>query len=137
MRILFACVGNAARSQMAEAFCRELGRDIECASAGTGPARALMPETIAVMDEVGLDLSAARPRGFANLPPARFDIIVAMGRDVVPPFLPCDKLVKWRIPDPLGRDIGFYRRVRDRIHKQVRDLLDSLGRLRPDETRDR
>ena len=132
VRILFVCVGNACRSPMAEAFCRKLGRGVRCASVGTQPADRVMPETIKVMAEKDIDISKARPRGFADLAGARYDILVTMGRDVVPPFLPCDKLVKWRIGDPLGRGIARYRATRDRIGKQVRELLDSLGRLRAD-----
>jgi len=60
IRILFACVGNSCRSQMAEAFCRALGRDVECASAGSRPSAGIHPDTIAVMSELGIDISAAR-----------------------------------------------------------------------------
>ncbi len=129
MRILFACVGNSCRSQMAEAFCRELGRDVECASAGTHPEKAVAPEAVAVMKEVGIDISQARPKGFKDLPDRRFDYLVTMGCEVVCPFLPGAKEVKWDIPDPHGKGTEEYRRVRDIIRTQVCDLLDSFKLL--------
>jgi protein-tyrosine-phosphatase len=131
-RILFACVGNSCRSQMAEAFCRELGRDVDCASAGSHPAAEVQPDTIAVMKEAGIDISAARPKGFKDLPDRKFDYLVTMGCEVVCPFLPGAKEVKWEIPDPYGKNIEEYRRVREVIRRQVRDLLASLDLLRRD-----
>jgi protein-tyrosine-phosphatase len=129
-RILFACVGNSCRSQMAEAFCRDMGRDVECASVGSAPASRVQPDTIAAMKEVGIDISAARPKGFDGLSAVRWDYLVTMGCEVDCPFLPGAKVVPWQIPDPYGRGIDEYRRVRNLIHRQVRDLLDSLGLLR-------
>ena len=128
--ILFACVGNSCRSQMAEAFCRELGHDVECASAGASPASRVQPDTVTVMREVGIDISAARPKGFKDLPNLRFDYLVTMGCEVDCPFLPGAKVVQWQIPDPFGMGLDEYRRVRDIIRPQVRDLLDSLGLLK-------
>jgi arsenate reductase (thioredoxin) len=127
--ILFACVGNSCRSQMAEAFCRELDRDVECASAGSKPAKAVQPDTIAVMREVGIDISDARPKGFKDLPDLKYDYLVTMGCEVDCPFLPGAKVVQWQIPDPYGKGIDEYRRVRDIIREQVTDLLSSLNLL--------
>jgi arsenate reductase len=129
-RILFACVGNSCRSQMAEGFCREMGRDVECASAGSKPESAVSPHAVTVMREVGIDTSAAKPKGFGDLPNRRFDYLVTMGCEVVCPFLPGAKEVRWDIPDPHGKDIAEYRRVRDVIRQHMRDLLASLGLLR-------
>lgn len=129
-RIIFACVGNSCRSQMAEAFCRDMGRDVECASAGSNPAAGVAPLAVAAMKEVGLDISAAKPKGFKDLADLRFDYLVTMGCEVVCPFLPGAKEVKWEIPDPHGRDVAEYRRVRDIIRRQVSELLDSLDLLR-------
>jgi len=123
VKILFACIGNSCRSQMAEAFCRELGKDVECASAGSRPAAAVQPDAIAVMCEVGIDISAARPKGFRDLPDLKYDYLVTMGCEVVCPFLPGAKEVKWEIPDPSGKDIEEYRRVRDLIRSEVTNLL--------------
>ena len=63
MRVLFACVGNSCRSQMAEAFCRALSRDVECESAGSSPAERVAPNAVTVMQEIGIDISAARTKG--------------------------------------------------------------------------
>jgi arsenate reductase len=130
-RILFACVGNSCRSQMAEAFCRALGRDVECESAGSSPAEMIAPHAVAVMKETGIDISAARTKGFRDVTAGGFDYMVAMGCTVTCPFVPGAKEIRWDIPDPYGKGITEYRRVRDIIRTQVRDLLDSLGLLAP------
>uniref|UniRef100_A0A7C4CA53 Arsenate reductase ArsC n=1 Tax=candidate division WOR-3 bacterium TaxID=2052148 RepID=A0A7C4CA53_UNCW3 len=115
---------------MAEGLCRQMGKDVECASAGSHPAAAVAPLAVEVMREVGVDISAAKPKGFKDLPDLRFDYLVTMGCEVVCPFLPGAKEVKWEIPDPHGKDIADFRRVRDIIRREVRDLLESLGLLR-------
>ncbi|HDQ98984.1 MAG TPA: hypothetical protein ENN51_01665 [candidate division WOR-3 bacterium] len=115
---------------MAEAFCRDLGRDVECASAGSAPASRVQPDTVAVMKEDGLDITAARPKGFADLAGRDWDYLVTMGCEVACPFLPGARQVQWQIADPYGKGLEEYRRVRDIIRRQVRDLLASLGRLR-------
>jgi arsenate reductase (thioredoxin) len=129
-RILFACVGNSCRSQMAEAFCRALGREVECASAGSKPAAAVQPDTIAVMREVGIDISETRPKGFKDLPDLKYDYLVTMGCEVDCPFLPGAKVVQWEIPDPSGKGIVEFRRVRDIVKAEVTKLLSVIGRPR-------
>ena len=114
---------------MAEAFCRELGSDVECESAGSSPAQSVAPHAVAVMKEVGLDISGARTKGFRDVIAGGFDYMVTMGCSVTCPFLPGAKEIRWEIPDPYGRGMAEYRRVRDIIRPQVRDLLESLGRL--------
>ena len=126
-RILFACVGNSSRSQMAEAFCRELGKDVECSSAGSKPAAAVPPDAIAVMREVGIDISGARPKGFEDLPDLKYDYLVTMGCEVDCPFLPGAKVVQWNIPDPSGKGIEEFRRTRDLVRQEIIALLDRLG----------
>ncbi len=115
---------------MAEAFCRELGREVDCASAGSAPAAHVQPDTIAVMKEIGIDISSARPKGFSDLPSLKFDYLVTMGCEVDCPFLPGAKVVPWQVPDPFGKGIHEYRRVRDLIRRQVQELLDSLDLLK-------
>lgn len=129
-RILFACVGNSCRSQMAEGFCRTIGKDVECVSAGSKPEKEVSPNAIAVMREAGIDISHAVPKGFGDLPDRRFDYLVTMGCEVSCPFLPGARQIQWQIPDPHGRDIAEYRRVRDIIREQVHNLLDELGLLK-------
>ncbi|MEO0073596.1 MAG: arsenate reductase ArsC, partial [candidate division WOR-3 bacterium] len=88
------------------------------------------PNAIAVMREAGIDISKAVPKGFSDIPDRRFDYLVTMGCEVSCPFLPGAKQVQWQIPDPHGKDMAEYRRVRDIIKEQVSDLLDSLGLLK-------
>jgi arsenate reductase len=133
MRILFACIGNSCRSQMAEAFCREMGRDVECASAGSRPAAEVQPDTVRVMAEEGIDISGARPKGFRDLPNLGFDHLVTMGCEVTCPFLPGAQEVRWEIPDPFGKGLDEYRRVRELVRAQVTGLLAGLGRLKQEE----
>jgi arsenate reductase len=129
MRILFACVGNSCRSQMAEAFCHLLGRDVECESAGSKPAEAVAPNAVAVMKEAGIDIAGARTKGFRDVIAGGFDYMVSMGCTVTCPFLPGAKEVRWEIPDPYGKGIGEYRRVRDLIRAEVTTFLAGIERL--------
>ena len=126
MRILFACVGNSCRSQMAEAFCRVLGKDVECESAGSNPAQSIAPHAIEVMKEIGIDISKARTKGFRDVIAGGFDYMVSMGCTVTCPFLPGAKEIRWEIPDPYGKGIKEYRQVRDLIRSEVSALLARL-----------
>jgi len=115
---------------MAEAFCRDLGHDVECASAGSHPASRVQPDTIAAMNEVGIDISGARPKPFSEVLPGKWDYVVTMGCEVDCPLIPGAKVVGWEIPDPYGKGIEEYRRVRDLVRRKVRELLDSLDLLK-------
>jgi len=81
------------------------------------------------MKEIGIDISAARTKGFRDVTAGGFDYMVSMGCTVTCPFIPGAKEIRWEIPDPCGKGLTEYRRVRDIIRTQVRDLLDSLGLL--------
>ncbi len=98
-RILFACNRNACRSQMAEAFCRELGRNAECASAGSEPAEHVDPDAVVVMDETGIDISDCRPKGFDRHRDREFDYLVTMGCRETCPYWPGATELHWDIPD--------------------------------------
>jgi len=111
---------------MAEAFCRHFSKDIECASAGSHPENAVSPEAIAVMKEVGIDITNARPKGFNDLPDLKFDYLVTMGCEVECPFLPGARRIEWQIPDPKGKGIEEFRRVREMIKERVLDLLKKI-----------
>lgn len=117
---------------MAEAFCRVLSKDVECESAGSTPAPNVQPNTIAVMSEVGIDISSARPKGFRDVTGHGFDYLVSMGCTVTCPFIPGAKEIRWEIPDAYGRGLTEYRRVRELIRSEVTTLLTSLGHLAPD-----
>jgi arsenate reductase len=114
---------------MAEAFCRALGKNVECESAGSRPAEVVAPNAVAAMKEIGLDISAARTKGFSDVIGGGFDYMVSMGCTVTCPFLPGAKEIRWEIPDPIGKGMAEYRRVREIIRTHVHDLLDSLGLL--------
>ncbi len=86
------------------------------------------PSAVAVMKEVGIDISSARPKGFKDLPDLKYDYLVTMGCEVVCPFLPGAREVKWDIPDPHGKDITEFRSVRDIIKAEVLKLLTELNR---------
>lgn len=111
---------------MAEAFCRAMGGNVECASAGSHPEREVAPETVAVLREIGIDISGARPKGFAELPDLKFDYLVTMGCEVNCPYLPGAKRIEWQIPDPKGKGIEEYRRVREMIRKEIEKLLKQI-----------
>jgi arsenate reductase len=111
---------------MAEGFCRHLGKDIECASAGSNPENGVSPEAIAVMKEAGIDIANARPKGFKDLPDLKFDYLITMGCEVECPFLPGVRRIEWQIPDPKGKGIEEFRRVRELIKEQVLELLKRI-----------
>jgi len=117
---------------MAEAFCRELGPDVECESAGSSPAEKVAPHAVAVMKEVGIDISAARTKGFRDVIAGGFDYMVSMGCTVTCPVVPGAKEIRWEIPDPYGKSNKDYREVRDLIRSEVTALLARLGHLAPD-----
>jgi len=117
---------------MAEAFGRALGQDVECESAGSRPAEVVAPNAVAAMKEIGLDISAARTKGFRDVIAGGFHYMVSMGCTVTCPFLPGAKEIRWEIPDPYGKGITEYRRVRELIRSEVTALLASLGHLAPE-----
>ena len=124
MTVLFVCVENACRSQMAEGWARRLLYDWSAYSAGSKPRRQVDCRAVAVMKEVGIDISGQRPKSFSELPlqEKQFDYVVTMGCAVECPFIPAKLTIAWDIPDPAGKPIGFYRRIRDSIRQQVARL---------------
>jgi arsenate reductase len=122
--ILFVCVENSCRSQMAEGFARMLGGGlIEVFSAGSRPSGVINPEAIAAMKEVGIDISQQCSKGFKDLPRQGLDYVVTMGCQDVCPFFPAKEEFVWDIPDPKGQGPEFFRTVRDQIKNQVVQLL--------------
>jgi arsenate reductase (thioredoxin) len=132
-RVLFACVGNSARSQMAQGFAQALGGPrVEARSGGSKPLGYVLPEAVAVMQERGIDISAHPSQGFDEDWVRRAcDLVVTMGcgDDACPAFIG-KPLVDWDLPDPKGRLIEEFRSVRDAIEARVRDLLAERGVLR-------
>jgi len=129
MKYLFVCVENAARSQMAEAFAREMG--IEAASAGTLPAGSINPSVIKAMQEIGIDMSGYRPKLLTLEMIEHADIVVTMGcsiEGVCPaPMLRRmkKKLIEWNIEDPNGKPMEEVRRIRDDIKEKIISLVKS------------
>ena len=125
-KVLFVCVHNAGRSQMAAAFAREAGIDAE--SAGTVPAEGINPTVVAAMKESGIDLSTRRPKMLTSEMIAAASAVVTMGCSVEEacpkPMLAKlqKKLIEWNIEDPKGKDISRVREIRDEVQRQVAAL---------------
>ena len=123
-KILFVCVENASRSQMAEGFAEALGQgEIEVYSAGSRPSFQVDPLAIEVMKEKGIDLSARRPKSLNDLPPIEMDYLVTMGCGEACPAIPAKKVIDWEIPDPKGKSLDTFRKIREIIEEKVRTLL--------------
>jgi len=125
-RVLFVCVENANRSQMAEAFARMLGgEDVEALSAGSRPSGVINPKAIRFMREVGYDLATHRSKSLDEIG-GDFDAVVTMGCGDSCPWVPARIREDWALPDPKHLDDDGYRAVRDEIARRVRDLLEAL-----------
>lgn len=126
--VLFLCSENSCRSQMAEAFAKQLGAGvIEAYSAGSSPSDAVNPLAVTVIKEKGIDISNARPKGFNDLPVKRVDYLVTMGCQDVCPVFSTTKQVEWKLPDPKGQPVEFFRCVRDDIEKKVKELIETIS----------
>ena len=121
-RAYFVCIGNAGRSQMAQALYERLGG--EARSAGSHPEHALHPEVIEVMRELGVDLSDRRPRGIEQDDVEWADVVVTMGCGDACPVLPGKRYLDWNLPDPVGRPVEEVRALRDDIQRRVEALAD-------------
>ena len=121
MRVLFICVENSNRSQMAEAFARMLGADAY--SAGSNPSGIVNPKAIQAMGETGYDLSKHRSKSFADLPDVSFDVAVTMGCGDDCPTLKADRREDWQIPDPKELPPDQFRAVQELIASRVKELL--------------
>ncbi len=129
-RILFVCVENANRSQMAEAFAHMEGGDrVAAYSAGSKPSGTLNPKAVRMMAEVGYDLSCHGSKSLDGIAKAgsAFDVVVTMGCGDSCPWVSADRREDWALPDPRDMDDDGYRAVRDEIHGRVRALLASLA----------
>ena len=125
-RVLFVCVENANRSQMAEAFARMLGGEgIEAMSAGSRPSGVINPKAIRFMSEVGYDLASHASKSLDDID-GEFDAVVTMGCGDSCPWVPAKRREDWALPDPKHMDDDAYRGVRDEIAARVRALLAAL-----------
>lgn len=125
--ILFLCVHNAGRSQMAAGFARRAGAGrVEVFSGGSEPAGAVNPAAVEVMAEVGIDIAGFVPQRFTDDLLARVDVVVTMGCGDTCPFVPGKRYVDWPLDDPKGRPVDEVRRIRDEIRALVDDLVAQL-----------
>ncbi len=127
MTLLFACVENAGRSQIAAAWARRLGGDrVRVLSAGSAPAARVHPEVAAVLREEGLG-EAETPRSVASLPAGAVDVVVTMGCGDACPVVAAKRREDWAVRDPKGLPIGEVRRIAKDVRSRVEALLASLG----------
>ncbi|WP_166206629.1 arsenate reductase ArsC [Cognatiluteimonas telluris] len=127
-RVLFVCVENSNRSQMAEAFARVHGGDaVEAYSAGSSPSGHVNPKAIRFMDELGHDLRAHASKSLDAVVGLEFDAVVTMGCGDRCPSVPARRREEWALPDPRDMDDAGYRRVRDEIGARVLALLREIA----------
>ena len=127
LKILFVCVENARRSQMAQGFAESLGKEkLEVYSAGSQPSSEIDPLVIEVMKEKGIDLSTKRPKGLNDLPQIEMDYLITMGCEETCPAVLAKKMIEWNIPDPKGKSVDEVRKIRDMIEQKVKTLLDEF-----------
>ena len=126
--VLFVCVHNAGRSQMAAAWLEHLadGR-VRALSGGSEPAKAVNPAAVAAMAEVGIDISGHTPQPWTEAGLRSADVVVTMGCGDACPFYPGKRYEDWKVADPAGRPIEEVRSIRDDIAARVRGLLSGLG----------
>ncbi len=124
MKILFVCVENANRSQMAQAFARlRGGADVEAFSAGSRPSGIVNPKAVAAMAELGYDLSTHESKSLDAVRDVAFDYVVTMGCGDACPFIAARHRRDWQIPDPRYLESAEFRQVRDLIDRHVQELL--------------
>jgi protein-tyrosine-phosphatase len=129
-RLLFVCIENSNRSQMAEAFARIHGSErVEAYSAGSHPSGRINPKAIEAMREVGYDLSHHGSKSLADIPAVEYDAVIAMGcGDEGCPLVRAKQREGWQIPDPKDMPPEQFRAVRDLIEQKVKELLSKLDR---------
>jgi len=126
--VLFVCVHNAGRSQMAAAWLRHLAGDrIEVRSAGSIPADQINPVAIAAMQELGIDITAEQPKILTPEVVQASDAVVTMGCGDACPFFPGKRYEDWKLDDPAGQGIEAVRLIRDEIRARVEALIAELG----------
>ena len=127
LRVLFVCVENANRSQMAEAFARHHGGDfVEAWSAGSRPSGTINPIAVASMRERGIDLSTHQSKSLSDVPPIEWDWVITMGCGDACPFVKARHREDWALPDPRSLPPSEFAGVRDTIESQVLALLETM-----------
>ena len=127
VRVLFVCVENSNRSQMAEAFARMYGgAAVEAYSAGSRPSGRVNPKAVAAMAELGYDLTTHTSKGLDDYNGQEFDAAVTMGCGDACPLVKAKRRIDWQIPDPRDMPPDEFRKVRDLIAEKVKELLATL-----------
>jgi arsenate reductase (thioredoxin) len=125
--VLFVCVHNAGRSQMAAALLeRHAAGRIRVRSAGSTPANEVNPSVVEAMAELGIDISSERPKGLTDDAVREADVVITMGCGDACPVFPGKRYLDWELPDPSGKTLDEVRPIRDEIDGRVRGLLDEL-----------
>ncbi|MER6397886.1 arsenate reductase ArsC [Kitasatospora sp. NPDC059973] len=126
--VLFVCVHNAGRSQMAAAFLTRLGGDrVEVRSAGSAPADTVNPAVVEALAEVGIDISAEVPKVLTAEAVQASDVVITMGCGDACPYFPGTRYLDWKLDDPAGQGVDAVRPIRDQIERRIRGLLAELG----------
>ena len=125
--VLFVCVHNAGRSQMAAALMNDLSQgSVEVRSAGSEPAAQVNPAVVEVMAEIGIDIAAGQPRLLTNTDVKAADVVITMGCGDACPYYPGKRYEDWDLEDPAGKGVDATRPIRDEIQRRVEILLEEL-----------
>lgn len=125
--VMFVCVHNAGRSQMAQGFLSHLAGDrVEVRSSGTMPADSVNPSAVEAMREVGIDISLAKPKVLTDEDVRASDYVITMGCGDACPFYPGKKYLDWKLDDPAGKGVEAVRPIRDQIKRLVVDLIAEI-----------
>lgn len=126
-RLLFVCVENSCRSQIAEAFAHlHGGEDVETYSAGSRPSGQVNPKAIASMREIGYDLTKHQSKSLNDIPDVEYDLVAAMGCGDECPYVRAKRREEWEIPDPKNLPPNEFRKIRDLIENRVKEILTTL-----------
>ena len=126
--VLFVCVHNAGRSQMAAGWLRHLaGAAVEVRSAGSIPGDQVNPSAVAAMAEVGIDISDQHPKVLTSDAVEASDVVITMGCGDACPIFPGKRYLDWELEDPAGKGVDSVRPIRDEIERRIRGLLAELG----------
>jgi arsenate reductase len=123
--VLFVCIHNAGRSQMAAGWLRHLGGDaVTVFSGGSAPANEINPVAVLAMAEVGIDIASAQPQPWSEAAFDQADVVVTMGCGDACPFVPGKRYEDWVVDDPAGQPLETVRVIRDEIRQRVEQLLE-------------
>ena len=126
-KVLFVCIENSNRSQMAEAFAKLSSEEVEAYSAGSKPAGKINASALAAMKETGYDLTRHRSKSLDQVQQfAPFDVVVTMGCGDACPWMPAKQFIDWEIPDPKEMNESDFRKIRNLIADKVKELLATI-----------